>query len=66
MSENIRQEPKVLGEWTTGHYAMAVLKLLDTEETCKLYYRHLMRLDSYEKKSIEALIVQIANYKDSK
>lgn len=37
ISQNIQHEPKVLGEWTTGHYAMAVLYLLNTKDTLELY-----------------------------
>lgn len=59
ISKNIKEEPKVLGEWTTGHYAMAVLNLLNTKETQKMYSANLKKVDIYTKESIEKLIEQI-------
>ena len=37
ISQNIQNEPKLLGEWTTGHFAMAVLYLLKTDITTNIY-----------------------------
>lgn len=59
ISQNIKQEPKVLGEWTTGHYAMAALYLLNSKETKKMYNDNLKNLDEYTKENIRKLIKQI-------
>lgn len=59
ISQNIQHEPKVLGEWTTGHYAMAVLYLLNTKDTLELYNNNSKNLDEYTKDSIKKLIEQI-------
>lgn len=61
ISQNIHHEPKVLGEWTTGHYAMAVLYLLDTKKTQKIYNETLKELDECTIESIIKLIEQIPN-----
>lgn len=60
ISQNIQHEPKVLGEWTTGHYAMAVLYLLNTKETLELYNNNSNKLDEYAQDSIKKLIEQIS------
>lgn len=59
ISKNIQNEPKVIGEWTTGHYAMAVLHLLNTKETQKMYNDNFNKLDKCTKESINKLIEQI-------
>lgn len=59
ISQNIQQEPKVLGEWTTGHYAMAVLYLLNTEDTQEIYNNNNKKLDEYDRESIKEIIGQI-------
>lgn len=59
ISQNIMQEPKVLGEWTTGHYAMAALYLLNSKETKKIYDDNLKKLDECTKERIKKLIEQI-------
>lgn len=59
ISQNIQHEPKVLGEWTTGHYAMAVLYLLNTKDTQEIYNKNYNKLDGYAKESIKKLIEQI-------
>lgn len=59
ISQNIQQEPKVLGEWTTGHYAMAVLYLLNTKDTQEIYNNNNKKLDEYAKEGIKKLIEQI-------
>lgn len=59
ISQNIVKEPKVIGEWTTGHYAMAVLYLLNTKETKSIYNKNMKDMDEYTKCSIEKLIEQV-------
>lgn len=59
MSQNIQHEPKVIGEWTTGHCAMAVLYLLNTKDTQDIYNNNSRNLDEYAKESIKKLIEQI-------
>lgn len=59
ISQNIQNEPKVLGEWTTGHYAMAVLYLLNTKDTKDIYNNNSNNLDEFAKESINRLIEQI-------
>lgn len=59
ISQNIQQEPKVLGEWTTGHCAMAVLYLLNTKATLEIYNNNKKKLDEFDKESIKKLIGQI-------
>lgn len=59
ISQNIQHEPKVLGEWTTGHVAMAVLYLLNTKDTQEIYNNNTKKLDEYAKESINKLIEQI-------
>lgn len=59
ISKNILHEPKVMGQWTTGHYAIAVLYLLNTDETRRMYDNNVCKLDENTKGSIENLIKQI-------
>lgn len=48
-----------MGQWTTGHYAIAVLYLLNTDETRRMYDNNVCKLDENTKGSIENLIKQI-------
>ncbi|MCM1181375.1 MAG: hypothetical protein NC347_14050 [Clostridium sp.] len=59
ISRNIQNEPKLLGEWTTGHCAMAVLFLLKTEDAIEMYNCNIKKLDKYTQESIGKLIEQI-------
>lgn len=59
ISQNIQNEPKVLGVWTTGHLAMAVLYLLNTSITLGMYNDNTEKLDKYTKEDIEHAIEQI-------
>ncbi|MBQ8188498.1 MAG: hypothetical protein IJZ44_01840 [Lachnospiraceae bacterium] len=59
ISKNIQQEPKVIGEWNTGHYAMAVLYLLNTMRTREIYNDNMKNLDKYVQDGIKKLIEQI-------
>ena len=59
ISQNIQREPKVLGEWTPGHYAMAALYLLNTKDTQEIYNNNNKKLDEYAKDGIKKLIEQI-------
>ena len=58
ISENIQQEPKVIGEWTTGHYAMATLYLLNVRDIQELYDNS-GKPDEYDRGSIRKLIEQL-------
>ncbi len=49
----------MLGEWTTGHYAMAVLYLLNTKDTQEIYNNNNKKLEEYDKESIKKLIEEI-------
>ncbi len=59
ISQNIQHEPKVLGEWTTGHCAMAVLYLLNTKDTLDIYKNNIKKLDNYDKEGIKKLMNEI-------
>ncbi|MCI8485284.1 MAG: hypothetical protein HFH41_13250 [Lachnospiraceae bacterium] len=61
ISQNIQREPKVIGEWTTGHYAMAVLKLLGTKIADNAYHDNIKKMDMYTRDNIESLIKQIVD-----
>lgn len=58
ISENIQQEPKVIGEWTTWHYAMATLYLLGVKDMQELHDNS-GKPDEYDQGSIRKLIEQI-------
>ena len=59
ISQNIKNEPKLLGVWTTGHFAMAVLYLLNTSNTLRIYNENTERFDKYTIQDIESAIEQI-------
>lgn len=59
ISQNIKNEPKLLGVWTTGHCAMAVLYLLNTSITLGIYNENKERFDKYTIQDIESAIEQI-------
>ena len=59
ISQNIQREPKVLGEWTPGHYAMAEIYLLNNKYTKEIYNNNNNKLDEYAKDGIKKLIEQI-------
>jgi len=60
IAQNIQHEPKVIGEWNTGHYAMAVLDLLNTVDTRDMYDNNMNKLDAYTQRGVEMLSEQIA------
>ena len=60
ISQNIYQEPKVIGEWNTGHYAMAVLNLLNTMDTQEMYNNNMDKLDVYAQQGVKKLSEQIS------
>lgn len=59
ISKNIQNEPKLLGVWTTGHCAMAVLYLLNTSITLDMYNDNRKKFDKYTNEAIESAIEQI-------
>lgn len=59
ISLNMKNEPEVLGVWTTGHCAMAVLYLLNTDITLAIYNDNRKHFDEYTNKDIESAIEQI-------
>lgn len=60
ISQNIQNEPKVIGEWNTGHYATAVLNLLNTKDTRKIYNNNIKKFDVYAQQGVEKLSEQIS------
>ncbi|MDE6016766.1 MAG: hypothetical protein K2H41_13940 [Acetatifactor sp.] len=60
ISQNIQNEPKVIGEWNTGHFAIAVLNLLNTKDTRELYNNNIKKLDVYAQQGVERLSEQIS------
>ena len=59
ISQNIKNEPKLLGVWRTGHCAMAVLYLLNTSITLGIYNENKEKFDKYTIQDIESAIEQI-------
>lgn len=59
ISQNIKNEPTLLGVWTTGHCAMAVLYLLNTSITLGIYNENKEKFDKYTIQDIESAIEQI-------
>lgn len=53
------QESKVIGVWTNGHLATAVLKLLNTDTSLELYVKSIGKVDEITKKDIDRLINQL-------
>ncbi|MBO4997314.1 MAG: hypothetical protein J6D02_04880 [Lachnospira sp.] len=60
ISQNIKNEPKVLGVWTTGHCAMAVLYLLNTSITLNMYNANREKFDEYTNEDIQSAIEEIS------
>lgn len=60
ISRNTQNEPKVIGEWNTGHYATAVLNLLNTKDTQEMYSNNIKKYDIYTQQSVEKLSEQIS------
>lgn len=60
ISQNIPNEPKVIGEWNTGHYATAVLDLLNTEDTQEIYKSNVKKFDVYTQQGVKKLREQIS------
>lgn len=60
ISKNTQNEPKVMGEWNTGHYATAVLNLLKTEHTQEMYNNNIKELDEYAQQGMNRLCEQIS------
>lgn len=60
ISQNIQNEPKVIGEWNTGHYATAVLNLLNTKDTQKIYNNNIKKFDVYVQQGVKKLSKQIS------
>ena len=56
LSKKIDHEPKVIGVWNTGHFAMAALKILDTDESSLLFEKSFNSIDRLKQKDIEDLI----------
>jgi len=61
VSLNINQESKVIGVWTNGHLATAVLKLLNTYLSMKFYEKSVRQTDENTKNDIKRLIEQLPN-----
>lgn len=59
ISSNVQKEPKVIGEWTTGHIALAVLYQLDTEDAQKIYADNVKKF-GLDEKNFEKVVDQIA------
>jgi hypothetical protein len=59
ISLNGNQESKVIGVWTNGHLAVAVLKLLNADTSLELFNNSIRTFDEITKKDIERLINQL-------
>ncbi len=60
ISQNTQNEPKVIGEWNAGHYATAVLNLLNTKDTREIYNNNIKKYDVCVRQGIEKLSEQIS------
>ena len=56
LSKKVEQEPIVFSIWNTGHFAMAALKILDTDVSLALFENNFKKLDKVIQQDIEDLI----------
>ena len=59
IGENINCEPIVLGSYTTGHFAIAALYMLNSSKTLKIFNEINGKLNEYDKESVIRLIKEM-------